>query len=66
MEIESTGREAAIHWNCPPLVQAHGLGIRALDRLFGHEKWNFLTHFNQTDSTVTKRLRRLESKLAFF
>ena len=66
MDIESTGREAAIHWNCPPLAKADGLGHRALDRLFGHGKWNFVTNFNQADSTVTKRLKRLESKLAFF
>ena len=66
MDIESTGREAAIHWNCPPLVKADGLGGRALDRLFGHGKWNFVTNFNQADSTVTKRLKKLESKLAFF
>ena len=56
------GKEAAIHWNCPP----DGLGRRALDKLFGHNKWNFIAHYNQPNFVVTKRLKRVESKLAFF
>ena len=48
MELEDTGKEAAIHWNCPRLAKAEGLGTRSLDRLFGQGKWNFLTTFNQS------------------
>ena len=66
MELEIMGQEAAIHWNCPPLAKADGLGKRALNRLFGAGRWNFLTNSNQADSKVTKRLKNLESKLAFF
>ena len=66
MELEIMGQEAAIHWNCPPLAKADGLGKRALNRLFGAGRWNFLTNSNQADSKVTKRLKKLESKLAFF
>ena len=66
MDLEDIGKEAAIHWNCPPLVHADGLGTRSLDRLFGQGKWNFLTNLNQADSTVSKRLRKVETKLAFF
>ena len=66
MELENTGKEVAIHWNCPPLAKADGLGMRALDRLFGRGRWNFLTFNNQSDSKVIKRLKNVETKLAFF
>ena len=66
MDLEDVGREAAIHWNCPPLAKADGLGTRSLDHLFGQGKWKFLTNLNQADSTVTRRLKKVESKLAFF
>ena len=60
------GKEAAIYWNCPPLAKADGLGTRALDKKFGQGRWNFLTNFEKADSTITKRLRGLDSKIAFF
>ena len=66
MELLDAGKEAAIHWNCPPLSKADGLGTRALNKHFGAGRWNFITHFDRSDSTVTKRLRGVESKIAFF
>jgi hypothetical protein len=66
MELENTGKEAGIHWNCPQFAKADGLGTRALNRLFGRGRWKFLISRNQSDSTVTKRLKKVESKLAFF
>ena len=42
MELVDAGKEAAIHWNCPPLSKADGLGTRALDKKFGVGRWNFL------------------------
>ena len=59
MELVDAGKEAAIHWNCPPLSKADGLGTRALDRKFGVGWWNFLTNFEKSDSTITKRLKGL-------
>ena len=38
MDLEDIGKEAAIHWNCPPLAKADGLGTRSLDKLFGQGK----------------------------
>ena len=35
MDLEDVGKEASIHWNCPPLARADGLASRSLDKLFG-------------------------------
>ena len=66
MDIMDIGKEALIHWNGPPLAKSDRLGIGALDRIFGHGRWNFITLVYKADSTVTKRLKSIESKLPFF
>ena len=51
VELVDAGKEAAIHWNCPSLAKADGLGTMALDKKFVQGKWNFLKNFEKADST---------------
>ena len=67
MDIEDIGIEAFIHWNGPPLHLADKLGMESLDSHFGgRRRWNFVTLANKTDSTVIKRLKKVEAKVPFF
>ena len=66
MDISDIGKEALIHWNGPSLARAGCLGEAALDRVFGRNKWNFITMTSRADSLVTKRLREEEPSLPFF
>ena len=66
MGIFDTGMEALIHWNGPPIARADRLGKEALDRIFGQNRWHFITLDNKLDSVVTKRLRDEEPSLPFF
>ena len=66
MDISDFGKEALIHWNGPPVARADSLGESALDRLFGQNKWNFVTMASRANSLVTKRLREEEPSLPFF
>ena len=64
--FQQEGKEAQIHWNCPLLFQANGLGRMALDRLFGEGRWNFVTLADRSDSVVTERLKSEPSITPFF
>ena len=66
MEILSTGKEAQINWNCPPLSEDDGLGRRALDRLFIEGRYIFVTLANRSDSVVTERLKSEPCRTPFF
>ena len=66
MDVEHLGREAYIHWNGPPLARSDELGIGAMNRIFGPDRWNFVTFLNRSDSKVTKRLKGEKPNVPFF